>query len=313
MRRRREHGQILVLFALSLVAVIATVGLVLDGGSVYAQRRSQQNAADLAALAAANDYLVNHDTPMAATARRVAATNGYTHAADGVTVDVGIALTGGARVKVDISAPHQNNFAGIVGMPTWTVGTTATALTGFPDTAVGPGPFILSRDAFGVDGKPLVCDDSHHPCSYGHPVTDEAAPQTATEFVWTNFGLAQTCTGPGNVDNTDLRRYLEGVSAFTLTLQFGCYIGQHNQGVMNDVVSMLNDMLPVTFPIPVVNHNGNFVGWVSFELTGAVANGRNGVLQGYFRSPFEANQLTVVSPSLGNTNFAGSYVLKLVD
>ena len=48
----RQRGQILVLFALSLVAIIAAVGLVLDGGSAFAQRRSEQNAADVAALAA---------------------------------------------------------------------------------------------------------------------------------------------------------------------------------------------------------------------------------------------------------------------
>ena len=52
--RDRQRGQILVLFTLALVAMIAMVGLVIDGGAAYAQRRAQQNAADLAALAGAN-------------------------------------------------------------------------------------------------------------------------------------------------------------------------------------------------------------------------------------------------------------------
>jgi Flp pilus assembly protein TadG len=313
--RERERGQVLVLFALSLIAIIAMVGLVLDGGSAFAQRRSEQNAADLAALAGANNYLLNHDTTLAvAAAKSVAAENGYTDGSGGVSVTVGIDLSAGARVTVDIGAPHQNNFAGIVGMPTWAVGTTATALTGFPDTATGPGPFILSRDNFGVDGAPLDCTDPNNPCSFTHPIDPgTAAPQTASDFVWTNFGLAQTCAGPGNVDNQDLTSYLADQASFTLTLQFGCYIGQHNQGVMNDVVSTLESMAPVSFPIPVVDHNGNFTGWVTFELTSATPNGRNGVLSGYFASPFKANQLTVTSPGLGNTNFAGSYVLKLVN
>ena len=56
-RTRANNGQIIVIFALALVAMIAMVGLVLDGGSTFAQRRGQQNAADLAALAGANDYL----------------------------------------------------------------------------------------------------------------------------------------------------------------------------------------------------------------------------------------------------------------
>jgi len=43
-------GQVIVLFALALIAIIAAVGLVLDGGSTFAQRRDQQSAADLASL-----------------------------------------------------------------------------------------------------------------------------------------------------------------------------------------------------------------------------------------------------------------------
>ena len=57
-RGRASDGQIIVIFALGLVAMIAMVGLVLDGGSTFAQRRGQQNAADLAALAGANQYLL---------------------------------------------------------------------------------------------------------------------------------------------------------------------------------------------------------------------------------------------------------------
>ena len=315
-QREREHGQILVLFALSLVAMIAMVGLVLDGGATYAQRRSEQDSADLAALAGANNYLLNHDVTQAtAAAQQVASENGYTDGQGGVTVGVTIALNAGARVTVNITAPHANNFAGVVGMPTWNVSTTATALTGFPDTATGPGPFILSRDAFGVNGDPLDCTDAANQCTFGQIPGNNgaAAPQNVSEFVWTNFGLAQTCAGPGNVDDQQLQSYLSGMATFTLTLQFGCYIGQHNYGTMENTVAALQSMVPVSFPIPIVDHNGGFTGWVTFVLTGVNEAGSNSTLQGYFASPFDANQLTVVSPGLGNTNFAGSYVLKLVN
>ena len=85
--RSDERGQILVLFTLALVAMIAMVGLVIDGGAAYAQRRTQQNAADLAALAAA-DALYNGQTQgQAATiAQGVASTNAYAHNVNGVTV-----------------------------------------------------------------------------------------------------------------------------------------------------------------------------------------------------------------------------------
>ena len=50
---RRSRGQALVVFALALVAIVAGVGLVLDGGNAYAQERVTQNGADAAANAGA--------------------------------------------------------------------------------------------------------------------------------------------------------------------------------------------------------------------------------------------------------------------
>jgi hypothetical protein len=50
---QRQQAQILVLFALSIVALVAMLGLVVDGGNLYIQRRTAQNSADAAALAGA--------------------------------------------------------------------------------------------------------------------------------------------------------------------------------------------------------------------------------------------------------------------
>jgi hypothetical protein len=48
---RPERGQILPLFAFTLVALLLGVAVVVDGGYAYAQRRHTQNAADFAAMA----------------------------------------------------------------------------------------------------------------------------------------------------------------------------------------------------------------------------------------------------------------------
>ena len=45
------RGQILALFAVAIVALVALLGVVVDGGNVYVQRRAAQGAADAAALA----------------------------------------------------------------------------------------------------------------------------------------------------------------------------------------------------------------------------------------------------------------------
>jgi hypothetical protein len=50
-RRERRAGQVLVIFALGLLALIGGVAFVIDGGNALAQQRSTQNAADAASEA----------------------------------------------------------------------------------------------------------------------------------------------------------------------------------------------------------------------------------------------------------------------
>lgn len=52
-RLHGEEGQVLVMVALMMVGVVSVVGLVSDGGLVFAQRRDLQNVADAAAAAGA--------------------------------------------------------------------------------------------------------------------------------------------------------------------------------------------------------------------------------------------------------------------
>lgn len=52
-RSRRASGQTLVLFALMSLVLIGGLGLVIDSGVDYAERRTMQNAADTAAIAGA--------------------------------------------------------------------------------------------------------------------------------------------------------------------------------------------------------------------------------------------------------------------
>jgi Flp pilus assembly protein TadG len=51
---RRERGQVVVIFALAVAGLIAAAGVAVDIGRFYSERRFLQNAADAAALAAAN-------------------------------------------------------------------------------------------------------------------------------------------------------------------------------------------------------------------------------------------------------------------
>ncbi|TMF22355.1 MAG: hypothetical protein E6I36_07220 [Chloroflexi bacterium] len=57
---RAQRGQAIVLVGLLLVVLFGFVGLAIDGGRAYLERRQLQAAVDAAALAAAYDYMVNN-------------------------------------------------------------------------------------------------------------------------------------------------------------------------------------------------------------------------------------------------------------
>jgi Flp pilus assembly protein TadG len=319
----RDQGQIIVLFALSLTAIIAMIGLVLDGGSAFAQRRSEQNASDVAALAAANDLIVNQgSSTWQATAQAMTAANGYADGVNGVTVQVscvncpGQALNDavdGVQVTVGITGAHRNNFAAIVGMPTWNVSTTATSKTGWPNAAQGPGPFIVSITAFDPDtGQPTTCTVAV-PCSLLHPVDD--TPQAPSEFTWTDFGYDLDCETEevGNVNDSDLQDYMDGQADFDITMEFGCYIAQHNAGIMNNIVQRIQDLAPITFPVPIVDTAGKYVGWATFVVSGAEPDGRNGVISGHFETGVKNAQLNVVGAGFGSSTYGGQWYLGLVN
>ena len=296
------EGQILVIFALSIIALLGIAGLALDGGSTFAQRRDQQSASDLAALGAANDYLVNGNASAAVSrARTIAAENGFTHASGSTVVDVSLDTSNGIAVDVTISSPHHNAIAGVLGMPVWTVATTATSLAGFPDTAYGAAPFVFSAGAFAVDGTPLY----QTPTDFGEGNGD--VPISPLDIAWTNYGT-------GNVNTSEVSSIIQGTTTINKTLAFGEYIGQHNNGnhtaLYGDVDTYLSGK---DVPAPVVDANGNFVGWSMFHVISA-SGGSSKTVKGYFLSSFESARLSVTSCSANACpRYLGSYILKLVN
>ena len=301
-RRTAEDGQILVIFALSIITLLGFAGLAIDGGSMFAQQRDQQTAADLAALAGANDFLVNNSEATAITrARAVTEANGYRHASGGTVVDVEATAVAGASVTVTITALHQNMMAGLLGMPTWTVTTTGTALAGFPDTAYGVSPFIFSVTAFGDDGTPLY----QTPTNFGE--TNGDVPTGALDFAWTNYGT-------GNVNTSQVSQIISGDLVIDKELAFGEYIGQKNNGFHTALFSDTNTYLAGRdVPAAVVDANGNFAGWATFHVISADGGSAKNV-RGYFVSAFESARLSVTACAANNCpRYLGSYVLKLSD
>lgn len=315
-RDRHQDGQVLVLFALGLVAMIAMVGLVLDGGDTFAQRRDQQNGADLAAVAGANAYLnasgsVANRTAAAVAAAQTAATrNGYIDGTGGAAIDVAVTLlSGGAEVTVDLTSPHENNFARVVGLNTWDVSVTATAQTGVIDTAVGAAPWMMHEDAF--NGAVPIYGASN-PGAFGEPPGPNADyPLASTDIAWTDFN------GSNNVNAAEVRGIIEGTNIVTATMQINQYIGQHNSGMQTTIFGEIDDHLKnKDVPVPIVgscpgnpSNHGCFKGWALFHVTGATG-GSTKQIYGYFlddfiRQPLSVGECTSAQQAAGTCGVIG--------
>jgi Flp pilus assembly protein TadG len=301
--RRGDEGQVLVIFALALVAIVAMTGLVLDGGSAFVQRRDLQNVADAAAMSAGYAYSLDGSTGSATSAARgTAAANGVVHGIGGATVDVTWDAAGGAgrHFTVNVSKPHANNFAGIVGMPTWQVSTTATIEAGLPNAAIGAMPIIFNKKAFTGNGA-----GNGHEAAYDEPDPgSEDVPVTANKFNWTEY--CNEC----NADSNTVRDLING-GGETRTITLDDHISPLNAGSHTTLFSAMANWVGKEFAVPVVDDSGNMVGWATFHLTGSVG-GSTKQIRGYFVSPINPKGMTVVEGSRDGGDF-GSYSVKLTN
>jgi hypothetical protein len=172
--RDGERGQILILFAGGLVALLLILGLVVDGGTAFVNRRDGQNSADLAALAgtkkvvdtwrqasnpgvypvgngayqAIQTSMTANDCPVGGictwTAHYVGPRSGATFQDLGPVGEFDATIPGSASgtkaigIKVDVTRTPRTYFLGVIGQSTWTVGTAATAIGGtFPGAPAG--------------------------------------------------------------------------------------------------------------------------------------------------------------------------------
>ena len=143
-RSRRSDGQVLVLFALGITVLLGFTGVAFDVGRFYTERRFLQNAADAAALAAANALIRGGTTLDAEAEARAILTRNFVGDPTGVTPALppltpvyedgqagsashlrnGILVTGGTvRVAVENTVPYT--FARILGFTDNTVGARA--------------------------------------------------------------------------------------------------------------------------------------------------------------------------------------------
>ncbi len=176
-KRRDESGQSLIMFALALVILLGMAAMTIDVGLAYVARRDMQNAADAAALAAADVILEGQSSVLAANAARdIALQNGYDNAAADVTVTINIPPDSG---------PHSGDsdfVEVIIAQPIDTVLARAVSNTTSFD--------ISARAVAGIDRTPK-------------PYTIITLNETACQSMQFNGQVTLTITNAGTVTNSE--------------------------------------------------------------------------------------------------------------
>ncbi|HEX5826852.1 MAG TPA: pilus assembly protein TadG-related protein [Candidatus Limnocylindrales bacterium] len=232
----REHGQIIVLFAVAIVTLILGVGLVVDVGFAWAQQRHTQNAADSAANAGA--ILLAH--------RSAQQYQGSTVTDPVTDEEVRNAVFGSAAANdVDIESATYTDWQGTdLGVTVGSLGSTTPP----PAAAAGvnvaarrePGTFLVRiigmtqwniiQEATAVSGPSGGCFDTESGCSVlpvafpinaytcannGEVIVDSSLPnwQTGVDIV------LPLCRGnPGSVGFLDWTPPFGGTSELTTVI-----------------------------------------------------------------------------------------------
>ena len=134
----KERGQALIVVVLAIIGLAGMVGLVVDGGNVFLDRRNAQNAADSAALSAALTRIRGGNS-LPGAALSAAAQNGYDNNGTTNTVEVHHPPIDGPNegdveyIQVIIVSHVRTYFAGILGFDQLTNRVEAIARTKTPE------------------------------------------------------------------------------------------------------------------------------------------------------------------------------------
>ncbi|MDO8485961.1 MAG: pilus assembly protein TadG-related protein [Candidatus Limnocylindrales bacterium] len=339
-RRRPEVGQALVLFALSLVGLLTMTGLVVDVGGAWAQVRTEQKVADVAALAGAtaeaNGAL---RAQIIQTAIDSAVANGYTAA----EVQVNIPPTsgkygpGGAGynprppggpsgawsdnrclpdeypcwIEVVINREHANSFSRVVGLNSFGVTARGVAVGGIANTVTnGASPLMFNYESVTKYGKTPTkyCDPHPSKC-----IPNSSWPLEAEQFAWTTYCLSPVNC---NVNSAEAVAIIEGGN-FQITITMDMYLGPHNNGQKTAVCHALLDQYPDggDLSVSINDDNGNLAGFWIWHLDTANSDceGPEGeVLSGWFVDDI-TDTLPLTITAGGSTPTFGKYVVRLVE
>ncbi len=163
-KRNARSGAVLVWFALMLTMLLGMLGLVIDTGLLMSAQRHAQNAADAAALAAANDLMMGRSKDDAINTA-ITFVNTHNDLSDAPPPTVNIPPASGPYagldnyVEVIVASPRQTYFIQILSADLQDQTVSARAVAGFESVSAGEGVAVLdptARPGLGVGGTAVL-------------------------------------------------------------------------------------------------------------------------------------------------------------
>ncbi len=208
---QRERGAILVQVALMMVVLLLFVGLAIDVGAIFGERRNMQNAADAGALAGAHAICFGGDPVVLATEYAVTRNEAETAVVE---------ILDGFKVHVTASRPMQTRFALLIGLNTVNVSAEATAACGVATSGCGLWPVAMDQtlwedncdDVFYVWDDDKILDCSVYDCDLDDDGDDDIVG--GGDRGWLDFSEVvdphyyDPCSQPG-CGTAELKCYIE--------------------------------------------------------------------------------------------------------
>lgn len=148
-RRDSESGQTLVVFAVFLVVLLMFMGVVIDGGMYFVQKRDMQGVADAAAMAAVRELPGDPGDANILATQYVA----HNDEVDGTLADFDLA-NANTEVSVEVATSGDTSFGSLLGINAPPIAARATAEVTAVSSMPGMLPLGVLEDQFAVTNPP---------------------------------------------------------------------------------------------------------------------------------------------------------------
>ena len=271
----RNEGQVTVLTAIFIVALLGMTGFVLDVGSWFRQQRVSQATVDAAALAGVQ-ALPEDATSALSLATTYANDNG---GSAGATITFSSTYSPNDTITVTKNSPATGFFSKLFGVSTVNLPARASAVSEVPVEARYVAPIVVNLANPDLSGPGCPCFNS--PTTL--PLGKTGAPGA---FAMVNLDNSGTT---GTTGASTLAAWL--LNGYDQNLPLGDYFSDSGAKFNNNQIQAAlqaryaTDLLfPVYDSLTGQGSNAvyHIVGWASFHLTLSQASGTSGSLTGYF-------------------------------